>query len=206
MKLFTPRPIPIFPLPSVVLFPRIVQPLHIFEPGYLEMFTEALDSQGQIAIALLKPGFENNYFGSPEFHPVVSVGTIITYEARDDGTYDVVLLGDKRARLEKEVGGKIYRRGGLGELEEKSSGSREDRKNLRMNMEALLDVAIKGMKKENKGLALLQKSFAEESSFGFLVDFLAYHFIKDPESQQSLLEELDVSLRASRLQDALTAI
>ena len=206
MKLFNHRPTPIFPLPSVVLFPRIVQPLHIFEPRYLEMFTEALDSHGQIAMALLKPGYENNYFGSPEIHPVVSVGRIITYEARDDGTYDVVLLGDKRARLEREVGGKIYRRGVLNEVEEKSSGSREDRKNLRMNMEALLEVAIQDMKKENKGLALLQKSFAEEPSLGFLVDFLAYHFIKDPEFQQSLLEELDVSLRARSLLDALTAI
>ena len=137
---------------------------------------------------------------------MVSVGSIITYDARDDGTYDVVLLGDKRARLEREVGGKIYRRGILGELEETSSGSPEDRKNLRTNMEALLDVAIQDMKKDNKGLALLQRSFAEESSFGFLVDFLAYHFIKDPEFQQSLLEELDVSLRARSLLDALTAI
>ena len=107
MKSSNHRPIPIFPLPSVVLFPRIVQPLHIFEPRYLEMLTEALDNQGRIAMALLKPGFESNYFGSPEIHPVVSVGSIITYEARDDGTYDVVLLGDKRARLEREVGGKI---------------------------------------------------------------------------------------------------
>ena len=62
------------------------------------------------------------------------------------------------------------------------------------------------MKKENKGLALLQKSFAEESSVGFLVDFLAYHFIKSPESQQSLLEELDVSLRARSQLEALTTI
>ena len=206
MKPSNHRPIPIFPLPSVVLFPPIVQPLHIFEPRYLEMFTEALDNQGQIAMALLKPGFENNYFGSPEIHSVVSVGSIITYDARDDGTYDVVLLGDKRARLEREVGGKIYRRGILVELEETSSGSPEDRKNLRANMEALLDVAIQDMKKENKGLAILQRSFAEESSFGFLVDFLAYHFIKDPEFQQSLLEELDVSLRARSLLDTLTAI
>ena len=206
MKLFDHRPIPIFPLPSVVLFPRIVQPLHIFEPRYLEMFTEALDNQGRIAMALLKPGFENNYFGSPEIHSVVSVGSIITYDARDDGTYDVVLLGDKRARVEREIGGKIYRRGALDELEETSSGSREDRANLRTNMEALLEAAIQDMKDANQGLALLQRSFAEESSFGFLVDFLAYHFIKDPEFQQSLLEELDVSLRARNLLDALPTI
>ena len=206
MKIFNGKPIPIFPLPSVVLFPRIVQPLHIFEPRYLEMFTEALDGHGTIAMALLKPGYETNYFDAPEIHPVVSVGNIITYEAREDGTYDVVLLGDKRARLEREIDGRIFRRGILHELEEKLPATIEDQENLRMNMEALLDVAIQDMKDENRGLARLQKSFAKESSLGFLVDFLAYHFIKDLEFQQSLLEELDVSLRARSLLDALTAI
>lgn len=206
MKIFNGKPIPIFPLPSVVLFPRIVQPLHIFEPRYLEMFTEALDGHGTIAMALLKPGYETNYFDAPEIHPVVSVGNIITYEAREDGTYDVVLLGDKRARLEREIDGRIFRRGILHEMEEKLPATIEDQENLRMNMEALLDVAIQDMKDENRGLARLQKSFAKESSLGFLVDFLAYHFIKDLEFQQSLLEELDVSLRARSLLDALTAI
>ena len=101
MKIFDGRPLPIFPLPSVVLFPRIVQPLHIFEPRYIKMLVETLDNPGHIALALLKPGYENNYFGSPEVHPVVSVGKIITYQARDDGTYDIVLIGDRRALLER---------------------------------------------------------------------------------------------------------
>ena len=205
MKIFDGRPIPVFPLPSVVLFPRIVQPLHIFEPRYIEMLIEALDSHGLIALALLKPGYENNYFGSPEVHPVVSVGNIVAYQARDDGTYDIVLLGEKRARLEREIEGRIYRRGVLIELEERQPHSAEGRKNLRLSMEALLDIALRGMGKEHSGLAKLQKSFAEESSVGFLVDFLAYHFIKDMEFQQTLLEELDVAIRARHLLDALSA-
>lgn len=206
MNILEDRPIPLFPLPSVVLFPRIVQPLHIFEPRYLEMFTEALDSHGNIALALLKPGFEKNYFGTPEIHPVVSVGQIVTYQPRDDGTYDVVLLGDKRALLKREVGGKIYRRGVLVELEEKLPCSAEAREDLKTNMDALLEVAIQNIEEENQGLARLQKSFSDESSIGFLVDFLAHHFIKDLEFQQSILEELDVSLRARTLLDALSSI
>ena len=205
MKIFDGRPIPVFLLPSVVLFPRIVQPLHIFEPRYIEMLIEALDSHGLIALALLKPGYENDYFGSPEIHPVVSVGNIVAYQARDDGTYDIVLLGEKRARLEREIEGRIYRRGVLVELEERVPRSAEGRKNLRLSMEALMDIALRGMGKEHSGLAKLQKSFAEESSVGFLVDFLAYHFIKDMEFQQTLLEELDVTLRARQLLDALSA-
>ena len=205
MKIFDGRPIPVFPLTSVILFPRIVQPLHIFEARYIEMLVEALDSHGLIALALLKPGYENDYFGSPEVHPVVSVGNIVAYQARDDGTYDIVLLGEKRARLEREIEGRIYRRGVLVELEERVPCSAEGRKNLRLSMEALLDIALRGMGKEHSGLAKLQKSFAEESSVGFLVDFLAYHFIKDMEFQQTLLEELDVAIRARHLLDALSA-
>ena len=205
MKIFDGRPIPIFPLPSVVLFPRIVQPLHIFEPRYIKMLVETLDNPGHIALALLKPGYENNYFGSPEVHPVVSVGKIITYQARDDGTYDIVLIGDRRALLEREIEGRIYRRGVLLELEERLPRSEKDRKNLRLDMQALLDIALQDMEEEHSGLAKLQKSFAEESSIGFLVDFLAYHFIKDLEFQQTLLEELDVTLRARHLLDALSA-
>jgi Lon protease-like protein len=136
---------------------------------------------------------------------VVSVGNIVAYQARDDGTYDIVLLGEKRARLEREIEGRIYRRGVLVELEERQPRSAEGRKNLRMNMEALLDIALQDMEEEHSGLAKLQKSFAEESSAGFLVDFLAYHFIKDMEFQQTLLEELDVTLRARHLLDALSA-
>ena len=96
MKILDGKPIPIFPLPSVVLFPQIVQPLHIFEPRYLEMVEEALDSHGFISMALLKPGYEDNYLGAPEIHPVVAVGNIITYQAKDCLLYTSPSPRDKR--------------------------------------------------------------------------------------------------------------
>ena len=37
-----PGTIPIFPLPSVVLFPNVFLPLHIFEARYRQMVTDAL--------------------------------------------------------------------------------------------------------------------------------------------------------------------
>ena len=204
MKILDGKPIPIFPLPSVVLFPQIVQPLHIFEPRYLEMVEEALDSHGFISMALLKPGYEDNYLGAPEIHPVVDVGNIITYQAKDDGTYDIVLLGNKRARVVEEIGGRPYRRGVLVELKEKLPHSSAEKEDLRLGLEALLKLATKDLEDQNKGLFKLQESFSDESNVGFLVDFLAYHFIKDIEFQQSLLEELDVGLRAKNLLNEIT--
>ena len=65
-------------------------------------------------------------------------------------------------------------------------------------------MATRDLEDENKGLFKLQESFLDESNVGFLVDFLAYHFIKDIEFQQALLEELDVGLRARTLLDAIT--
>ena len=37
-----PRELPIFPLP-LVLFPGVVQPLHIFEPRYRAMLKDCLE-------------------------------------------------------------------------------------------------------------------------------------------------------------------
>ena len=48
-----PSTIPIFPLPTVVLFPNVFLPLHIFEPRYRQMVTEALAGDRIIGMTLL---------------------------------------------------------------------------------------------------------------------------------------------------------
>ena len=48
--------VPLFPLPNVVLFPRAVLPLHIFEERYKAMTADALRGDRQIAMALLQAG------------------------------------------------------------------------------------------------------------------------------------------------------
>src|SRR5665213_523951 len=57
--------VPLFPLPNVVLFPRALLPLHIFEERYKAMTADALAGDKQIAMALLKPGWEKNYYCRP---------------------------------------------------------------------------------------------------------------------------------------------
>src|SRR5438874_4107111 len=85
--------VPLFPLPNVVLFPRAILPLHIFEQRYKVMSAEALAGDKQIAMALLKPGWEKNYYGRPAIEPVVCVGTIISHERLPDGKYNFLLQG-----------------------------------------------------------------------------------------------------------------
>ena len=49
-----PEAIPIYPLPNVVQFPRILLPLHNFEPRYRDMVRAAIRGPGLIGMALLR--------------------------------------------------------------------------------------------------------------------------------------------------------
>src|SRR5438876_24312 len=93
----------LFPLPSVVLFPRAVLPLHIFEDRYRAMTADALAGQRRIALALLQPGWEKSYYGKPEIEPVVCVGQILSHERLPDGKYNILLQGELRARIVREL-------------------------------------------------------------------------------------------------------
>src|SRR5436189_3401156 len=86
-----PAAVPLFPLPNVVLFPRAVLPLHIFEERYKVMTADALAGRRRVAMALLKPGWEKNYYGRPAIDPVVCVGEILTHEQFPDGKYNFLL-------------------------------------------------------------------------------------------------------------------
>jgi len=60
----------LFPLPNLVLFPQVMQPLHIFEPRYRQMTADALAGDRFLALALLKPGWEPSYSGNPDIYPI----------------------------------------------------------------------------------------------------------------------------------------
>ncbi len=107
--------IPIFPLPNVVLFPKTLLPLHIFEERYRAMTREALAGDGRIAMVLLREGWETSYHESPAVHEIACLGNIENYEELDDGKYNIVLAGISRVRLLREVPHSPYR---LAEVEE----------------------------------------------------------------------------------------
>src|SRR5256885_15605887 len=97
-----PAAVPLFPLPNTVLFPHAVLPLHIFEERYKRMTADALAGDRLIAMALLTPGWEKQYYSRPEIAPVVCVGRIISHEKLPAGKYHLLPQGETRARLIQE--------------------------------------------------------------------------------------------------------
>ena len=104
-----PATIPIFPLQDVMLFPRATRPLHIFEPRYRDMVSDALAGDKLIGMVMLQPGFEADYEGRPPVFPVGTVGIIAESEELADGGYNIVLGGLAKFRITGEDSSRSYR-------------------------------------------------------------------------------------------------
>ncbi len=192
----------LFPLPNVVLFPRAVLPLHIFEQRYRQMTAEVLAGDRQVAMALLKPGWEKNYHGRADIHPVVCLGTILSHEQLPDGRYNFLLQGHTRARIVEESTGRPYRVATLEPLVE-TPILEIDLSDERRRLGELLQVrrlAPEGLMDQFRRL------HAREISTADLADLCAFTFLEDVRLKQSLLEDADCRRRVRRTIDALRSM
>ena len=104
-----PDRVPVFPLPNVVFFPKTYLPLHIFEPRYRRMVADAATGGQCIAMALLKEGWEPEYYGNPAIYPIVCVGRLMSVQALPDGRSNILLQGLERGTVRTEHFEKPYR-------------------------------------------------------------------------------------------------
>ncbi|MGX7951013.1 LON peptidase substrate-binding domain-containing protein [Tsuneonella sp. HG249] len=93
-----PTRLSIFPLPGAILFPGLHLPLHIFEPRYRALVGDALARDRRIA--MIQP--QTAADGAP-LYDVGCVGKIDEVEALDDGRYNIVLAGEARFRVRREL-------------------------------------------------------------------------------------------------------
>jgi Lon protease-like protein len=100
----------LFPLPNLVLFPGVMQPLHVFEPRYRQMTQDALAGDRLLALVLLRPGWEADYDGRPPVHSIACVGKILAEQALEDGCFNLLLRGLSRVQIVQDIqDGRPYR-------------------------------------------------------------------------------------------------
>lgn len=184
----------LFPLPNLVLFPHSVQPLHIFEPRYCDMLSDALASDRLIAMALLQEGWEHDYKQKPRVSPTVCVGKIMFHTPTEDGRHNILLAGMKRAKIIEELDTSTSFRVAKVEIYEDlyPEENEPDRKELTSNLQNLLPHVVP------EGIAA-QESFkelaGEQIPLGILTDTLT-HVLKLPIAiKQQLLAEANVDIR-----------
>jgi len=194
--------VPLFPLPNVVLFPRAVLPLHIFEDRYRAMTADILEGSGQLAMALLKPGWEKNYHGRAEIDPIVCVGRILTHERLADGKYNFLLQGHTRARIVREHDHHPYRIAHLEPLQETPI----DELDLLTCRHRLISVFDSG----SLLATVIGRQFRQLLSSALptadIADLIAFNFLDDVQLKQSLLADTDIIRRVTRTVEAFEAI
>jgi uncharacterized protein len=188
----------LFPLPNLVLFPNVMQPLHIFEPRYRDMLEDALAGDRLITMALLAPGWESDYEGRPAIHPVACLGRITAYFRLADGAYNVLLLGLRRVKLLGEVRSDRRFRKARVEICEDHYPSQEigdyDLLYARLR-EAFLQILPFLPEAQDQ----FDQLIGADVSLGMLTDIISYMLDVDLGKKQSLLAEIDVFRRAELL-------
>ena len=205
--------LPLFPLPTIVLFPNVFLPLHIFEPRYRDMVADALTGDRLVGMVLLKPGWEQNYEGRPPVYPIGCSGLITHVERQADGRYNIVLRGVERFRIVDEDHSRTYRRAIVEPVVEEGL-SPDDRvavRRQRAKLEAMLapaadrsspsaSAAPAEVVDDRAGAKLrIPSAMADDD----LINALAQYLDFEPMEKQALLEQGGLRARAESLVELL---
>ena len=188
----------LFPLPNLVLYPHVMQPLHIFEERYREMLDDALAGDGLIAMAMLEPGWEDDYDSRPPVAPYACLGKVVAHHRLEDGHYNVLLLGVQRIRIIEELDPlRSFRQARVELLDDQYDfASAREKKQLQEN---LLAAFRKHLPCTCQLPEQLEEMLSQRLPLGLLTDLAAYALPLDPQVKRQLLGEERVSVRAETL-------
>ena len=195
--------LPIFPLPDLVLFPHTLLPLHIFEPRYRAMTADCLARDRRLAIVGLKPGYEPEYHGRPPVHAVAGVGRIVQCERMASGRFNMILRGEGRVRITRELPtDTLYRVVEAEEIPDVGA----DRETVPAMVELVRKTCRHILHAVKRATSEMEATLAEDVAPAVLCDQIASALIPVPETRQALLEEADVERRLRRLLAELSAL
>ncbi len=192
--------LPIFPLPDLTFFPHTMLPLHIFEARYRAMITDCLARDKRLAVVGLRAGYEGSYEGKPAVHPISGVGRIVRWERLASGRYNLLLRGEGRVRIDRELPtDTLYRMVAATPLRETGAEGAAVPA-LSGRVKARCEQILSALGRSGDDLRAMMEGLDQPA---VLCDQVASALIPTPMIRQALLEELDVERRLERLTAAL---
>jgi Lon protease-like protein len=193
-----PFSLPIFPLPTVVLFPNVFLPLHIFEPRYRQMVADALAGDRIIGMVLLQAGYEDDYEGAPPVYPTGCSGLITHAEKLDDGRYNLILRGLEKFSIHSEevpAAGRLYRSAVITPIDETVRATERDQlRRERQKLQNLLTPIFNGT---------LEGRLPEAMPDADLINALAQYLEFEPMEKLALLERQGALARCRAMVELL---
>lgn len=192
-----PATIPVFALPNVVLFPKTYLPLHIFEPRYRQMVDDAVMGGQCIGMALLKEGWESDYYGNPPVFGMGCVGRLVSVQPLAEGRSNILLQGLGRFEIGVESYDKPYRQASV------TLKMRGEEASLDSAVRQRLVTVLEEYLRSRKDAPTWQGWFREDVSDEILVNTLSTYLDCTPLEKQFLLEAHSLHQQARRLSDLI---
>jgi ATP-dependent Lon protease len=188
----------LFPLPNLVMFPHVMQPLHVFEPRYRDMLAEALETDGLIGMAVLKPGWETNYDGRPPLDATACLAKVVNYHRLEDGRHNVLLVGLKRIEIVRELPeSKSFREAVVQVGDDRFDTARQaDRPEMQ---ERLVEGFRQLLPSFSQAESQLEQLLTQQAPLGLLTDVVSFTLNLPQDAKVALLRELNVDRRAAML-------
>lgn len=179
--------ISIFPLTGAMLYPGLHLPLHIFEPRYRSMISDSLARDRRIG--MIQPQRDS---ADAPLYTIGCLGRIDDVEALEDGRFNIVLEGESRFRVLRELAVTTPFRQIEAELLEEPPG------------EHLAAIERAGFEREARRFAEAQGYRVDWESVARLDDVSLINGVSqiapfDAAAKQALLEAPDVAARCELL-------
>ena len=188
-----PKQLPVMTLRGVVLFPKAMMPLRIFEERYKEMLDEVLNTTRMFGIVCERENVAEDEVHMEHPFGVATAGLIRVSKKHDDGTSFVLLQGIKRIKVRGIVQEMPYR---IIESEEMESIQDESSHKIRKEIEQALEQnKLLGGEVTDEMLEFLNP-LDDDDAF---VDLAAFTLCKHTLRKQAMLEVQHLSKRASML-------
>jgi ATP-dependent Lon protease len=187
-----PEILPIIPLINVVVFPKMILPLDIFEEPSMTLVDEAMARDRLIGLALSKKNPREVEASCPD--EPSSIGTcvaILKMAKGDENRIQLLVQGISRIKILEFVEGKPYHQARIEVLEDKETKDIEIEA-LMANMVVLFDRVVKLSPFLPPEFGVMAKSISEA---GVLADMIASIINATPEEKQKILETIDVKER-----------
>ena len=185
------RSVPLFALPSYVLFPHTLVPFHVFEHSYLRTVEACLSGDRLLVVA----GVPEEGEGDPD-HPyrVAGLGRVVSDRRYRDGRIDVFVHGLSRVAIDR------YTESEAVSLVDVSVIDEPVHENQETIHRRIVDLATSLARLQGANGGALGKVLSTRADLGVLCDRLAALLVDDMSLRQYILEQADPAVRALALE------
>ena len=201
-----PPELPLFPLPSAVVFPNTQLPLHIFEPRYRELLADALEADRFVVFAMLDEDGAPDEYRRPPVCLIATLAKVVRSIRIPDGRYNIVVEGHGRVKIERELAPlpRIpYRRVQTVEIADRPCDDSAALTAAMLNLHVLSARIIAEEEDADDGLIDRINEIDDPAA---LSDIVAAATIRDPVDRQKILAEPGVLERLHLVAGALGTI